>query len=277
METWNSLKYHDQNVYKVRAKIVDNRTELKLNQFGVQIHPNIADGNCLIYAILKYLGIDSNTENVLEHREKLVNYMELKNYSILLEPNETLNQFKKNYEYLDEIHVNAAHNLYTVNIVIFSYDIEKDGITQLYYHNKNFSETLFLIYKSHAKHYDSGTVNEVYTLPSKDGFYKVIDGSKYKALQTFDEKYNVCNLLAIGNGNGKQSQTFMSEIIYDIVGLSYYSYSYLVFEISFCAPTELINITGNNQFCKSRMDNMDDIEQIEYFVSLYETIDVEMN
>eukprot|EP01084_Bolivina_argentea_P170925 296153_1 len=75
----------------------------------------------------------------------------------------------------------------------------------------------------------------------------------------------------------KDRDTFNFEYIHNITRMSYSSCTYLVYDMRLCAASELASIHDNDDFCIETMENMNDEEQIQYFVSLYQDVDVQMN
>ena len=106
---------------------------------------------------------------------------------------ENINDYQLNYQYLDEVHLKAFHEIYHLNIMVFEYHINTDQFSQNYYYNKKYAKLspIYLLYERHTKHYNYIQMdnNTNYKLPKKSGYFYDNHGTKYSKLQKFDLRF----------------------------------------------------------------------------------------
>ena len=132
--SWSMLKEIDVDLYKTRKEIVRRRIIQKIQEIGGCITIIHGDGNCLIYTFLHHFGENMFLMAVVA-RKQLIQYMNIhkRKYSILMQNSETINEYSANYKFLDEVHLNALHNMHGINIIVFEYHIGNDRLSTKYY------------------------------------------------------------------------------------------------------------------------------------------------
>ena len=193
------LKNQYQDIYKARKQIIERRIKQKINELGGNIVQIKGDGNCLITALLYHIGQEASQQNVLAQRRKLGEFMNNHKhaYKPFMDETQNIEEYTKNYVYLGEIHLRAIHKLHKINILVFEYDEQYDGLSQNYYHHDTFKnqKCVFLLYTRYNKHYDYCSMGDEFKSPSQAGYFRAENKSKYDDLIKFDQVHDVTALV----------------------------------------------------------------------------------
>eukprot|EP01084_Bolivina_argentea_P185456 319803_1 len=154
---WRMLSQLSKPIFAKRGELIDERIEQIIStDFGGGLIQVKRNGNCIIYCVLMKIHncidleyfIGDIEEFAIFERNDLFQYITnnkekeiFKKFDI---ENITSIEFSANNRILETAHILALHHMNEINIIIFEYNENFDSNCYKIFHNKNYTETLYM-------------------------------------------------------------------------------------------------------------------------------------
>ena len=189
-EIWSFLVHEEPDIFKQRKRIVLERIDDKIQEYGgrtVHVDP---DGNCLLNSFCFFLFDVVRRCDVQREREDVVDFM--LEHRELFPTVPKLRAFARDREFLLGEHITAWHLLHRINVVLFKYHADRDGFSRQFWFKEkwNHRATVTIVHTDcGAGHYDY--IADIHnTLRPERDYVHPPEGHKCTALKAFDDKYD---------------------------------------------------------------------------------------
>eukprot|EP01084_Bolivina_argentea_P269535 458112_1 len=152
LKHWQMLWQYDPDLYQERYQTKQNQEKLALWQKWMAIIQRIAqDGNCICVAMLKDLGIETNSDTLMVIRKLLNKYCKLKIPQFTSRFGNDVEKFLEDKILLEEDHYFAYNQLFRRNVIILEYHEEYDDCSMKIWFDPKFVKSLYLLYSTIPK------------------------------------------------------------------------------------------------------------------------------
>ena len=104
---------------------------------GAFIMAMAPDGNCLINAFVQHQNGSYDNVMVLRERQNIVKYMleHSEDFQLTVD----IASYENNAVFMGIEHITAWHNMREINVVLFEYDMDNDGLIERYWWNNEYA------------------------------------------------------------------------------------------------------------------------------------------